>query len=111
MKKQRRFTSQLDIDAEIIKCHRLILNERRLARVHEIEMKRWWALANDPEVEPGKQEYYRGKGFGEKRLMQRNLTRARRLADDIIPRLARAKAEFKTDVFEFSRNDTAVVLK
>jgi hypothetical protein len=113
MSRHRKFTTQLDLESEIIKQRRKALNERRLADGHRVEMKRWFDLANNPGpgISDGAREYHRIKGFEEKRLMQRNIKLASRIEADMLPRLGRALAEFKTGVFDFSKDDTSVVLK
>jgi hypothetical protein len=111
--KHRKFTTALDLEGEIIRQRRMAVNERRLAIGHAVEMRRWFDLANTPgdEIKPGAREYNRDQGFKEKHLMERNLTRLKRIEDDTLPRLGRALAEFKTAMFEFAKDDNSVVLK
>lgn len=113
MKRQRKFNAQLDLEVEIIKQRRQAVKELKLANSHKAEMKRWFDLANNPsdEITPGAREHYRSKGFDERRLMDRNLRLLKRIEIDMIPRLSRAMGELKTQVFEFSKDDTSVVLK
>ena len=110
MSKQRKFTSRLDIEAAIIHCHRRIEIERKLAQKHEQFMKAHWDVANDHSIAPHTQNFNRTRGFAERKLRDRNLTNIRRLEDKKLPKLKHALASFRTDVFEFSKDDRSVVV-
>ena len=109
MSKPKKHTNELDIQLEIMGYKRKVRNQRRLAEKHQTEMKRWFDLANNTELEGHIQEHYRNEGFKEKRLMQRNLTMARRIEEDALPRLGRALSAFKTKTFAFMGDDRSVV--
>jgi hypothetical protein len=109
MGKQTKFTTQFDIEARIIKESRQLRRELELAGKHQEKMRMWWDRANDPALEAGPQDNYRQKGYGEKRLMERNLSLARRIEEVRLPKLKQALACFKTGTFAFSEDKSVVI--
>lgn len=110
MKKQTKYTNRLELEAAILRLKREAANEYRLAESHQQKMKVLFDKANDPALEAGTQSFNRTKGFQEKRLATRNLTRARRIEDIKLPKLKNALAAFNTETFEFSKGDKSVVI-
>lgn len=110
MKTQRRFTSSLDLNTELLKLKRQAADQLRLAGQHETKMKKHWDRANSGELDSHASEYARQKGFDEKKLMERNLKLHRRITEVKMPKLKQAMAAFGTKTFEFSKDDNGVVL-
>jgi hypothetical protein len=103
MRKQKRYTSVVDIDAEIFKLRRLAFKLEHEAKLLDMQASNWIRIAN--ESEGGKCRYAQEQANFDKKKSDKLRSRINSVNENRIPRLVRTRGALLTKPMGFMEDD------
>lgn len=107
-RKQKQFTKQFELDAEIIKLRRLAERKEVKAREHDRSYHTYDAMANDPDAPAHLCAFNDERAASFKKRADTLRQQINGIYERRIPRLAQAKAELGTAPLAFMPKDCGV---